>query len=180
MSTLIARHRPLRHLDAADARIPRFDATDARILDELQINAKLTNVELAERVNLSPSPCLVRVRALERDGIISRYVTLLDPLALGLSANAFINISLKTQTKCALDNFETAINAYPEVMECYLMSGDSDYLLRVVVSDIQALQSLLDKLTQIPGIANVRSSFALKSVRYETALPVRKDDDSCR
>lgn len=174
MATSIARHRPVRLLDAADARIPRLlDATDARILDELQINAKLTNVELAERVNLSPSPCLARVRALERDGIISRYVTLLDPLALGLGVSAFINISLETQTKRALEAFEAAIGTYHEVLECYLITGDSDYLLRVVVSDVQALQCFLDKLTQLPGIANVRSSFALKAVRYETALPVR-------
>lgn len=151
-----------------------LDPIDVRILHELQTNAKLTNVELAERVNLSPSPCLARVRALERDGVISRYVTLLDPLSVGLSVNVFIQISLERQTKPALDVFESAIREYPEVMECYLMTGDSDYLLRVTVADIQALERfIIDKLTLIPGVSSIRSSFALNQVKYQTALPVR-------
>jgi Lrp/AsnC family leucine-responsive transcriptional regulator len=150
-----------------------LDAVDVRILSQLQANAKLTNVELAERVHLSPSPCLARVRALEHDGFISRYVTLLDPLALGLGVSVFIQISLEKQTRETLERFEAAILGHPEVMECYLMTGDADYLLRVVVSDIQALERfIIDKLTPIAGVASIRSSFALKQVKYQTAFPL--------
>jgi Lrp/AsnC family transcriptional regulator, leucine-responsive regulatory protein len=150
-----------------------LDPIDQRILNELQADGKLTNVELAGRVHLSPSPCLARVRSLEERGVIDRYVALLDPHAVGLNVSVFIQISLEKQTKDALDVFETAIKQRPEVMECYLMSGDSDYLLRVVVEDVQALERLIiDKLTPIPVVANIRSSFALKQVKYATALPL--------
>jgi len=150
-----------------------LDAIDLHILAELQANAKIPNVELASRVHLSPSPCLARVRALEERGIIRRYATLLDPLAAGLSVSVFIQISLEKQARKSLEVFESAIRQRPEVMECYLMSGDADYLLRVVVPDVPALERfILDKLTPIPGIASIRSSFALKQVKYETALPL--------
>ena len=151
-----------------------LDTTDIKILAELQQNAKITNVELASRVHLSPSPCLTRVRALEASGIIRRYVTVLDPAPLGLNVNVFIQISLEKQTQDALEAFEAAIQERPEVMECYLMSGDADYLIRVLVADVQALQRfIIEKLTPIPGIANIRSSFALKQVRYTTAIPLQ-------
>jgi Lrp/AsnC family leucine-responsive transcriptional regulator len=154
--------------------LPRsLDEADIKILEELQRNARLTNVALAGRVHLSPSPCLARVRALERDNVIKRYVTLLNPLAVGLGVSIFIQIRLEKQAVEALDTFEAAIRLRPEVMECYLMTGDADYLLRVVVADVQALERfILDELTHIPGIANIRSSFALKQVKYETALPL--------
>ncbi len=150
-----------------------LDAVEVRILRELQNDGRLTNVELAERVHLSPSPCLARVRSLEQRRVISRYVTLLDPHAIGLHVTVFIQISLDKQTKDALDVFEAAIREQPEVMECYLMTGDADYLLRVVVADVQALERLIiDKLTPIPVVAQIRSSFALKQVKYSTALPL--------
>ena len=150
-----------------------IDPTDIRILQELQRNAKLTNVELAGRAHLSPSPCLSRVRALEKDGIISRYVTLLDPIKVGQAVSVFIQVRLEQQVERALKTFEAAISAWPEVLECYLMTGDSDYLLRVVVPDIQALERfILERLSKIRGVANIRSSFALKQVKYETALPL--------
>ena len=150
-----------------------LDATDSRILKELQENAKLTNVELAARVHLSPSPCLARVKSLEQSGLISRYVTLLNPHVLGLNVSVFIQIRLEKQVEEALVCFEKAINEFPEVMECYLMTGDSDYLIRVVVKDVQALQDfIVNELSNIPGVANIRSSFALKQVKYKTALPV--------
>ena len=150
-----------------------LDTIDVRILGELQADAKLTNVELASRVNLSASPCLARVRSLEECGVIDRYVTLLDARAIGLNVSVFIQIRLEKQTQDALEIFETAISERPEVMECYLMSGDSDYLLRVVVEDVPALERLIiDKLTPIPVVANIRSSFALKQVKYKTALPL--------
>jgi len=151
----------------------RLDSIDVNILRQLQENAKLTNVELAGRVHLSPSPCLARVRALESDKVISRYVTLLNPLALGLSVSVFIQISLEKQSKKALEIFEEAIRKRSEVMECYLMTGDADYLIRVVVTNVQALERfIVDELTRIPGIASIRSSFALKQVKYETGLPL--------
>ena len=153
----------------------QIDTIDVNILRNLQEDAKLTNVELAKRVHLSPSPCLARIRALEKSGIISRYVTLLNPLALGLNVSVFIQISLEKQSRKALETFEDAIRQRSEVMECYLMTGDADYLIRVVVTDVQALERfIVDELTRIPGIANIRSSFALKQVKYETSLPLPK------
>ena len=150
-----------------------LDAIDSKILDALQRDGRLSNVELARRVNLSPSPCLARVKALEQRGLISGYVALCDPLALGLSVNVFISVSLERQRKDALETFEQGIREYPEVMECYLMTGDSDYLLRVVVRDMQSLERfIVDHLARIPGVASIRSSFALKQVRYKTALPL--------
>lgn len=150
-----------------------FDEIDLKILDQLQRNAKLTNVELASRVHLSPSPCLARVRSLEQSGVISRYVTLLDQFQLGLGVSVFIQIQLDKQVRNALDQFEAAMSKHPEVMECYLMTGDSDYLLRVVVSDVQAVEHfIVAVLSKIPGVAHIRSSFALKQVKYQTALPL--------
>jgi DNA-binding Lrp family transcriptional regulator len=150
-----------------------LDAVDVRILSELQADGKLTNVELAERVHLSPSPCLARVRSLESRGFIKGYVALLDPYAFGLNVSVFIQISLERQTKDALSVFEAAIQQRVEVMECYLMSGDADYLLRVVVEDVQALERfILDELTPISVIAQIRSSFSIKQVKYTTALPL--------
>ena len=153
--------------------IMKLDSTDLRILDELQRDGSVSNVELARRVHLSPSPCLARVRALEASGVIDRYVALVNANAVGLGLNVFISISLKSQSKEALADFEQSIVEHEEVMECYLMSGDSDYLIRVVLADIAALERfILNRLTPIPGIEKIRSSFALKQVRYKTALPV--------
>ena len=150
-----------------------LDATDIRILSELQRDGSLTNVELASRVNLSPSPCLARVKQLEKSGVIARKVTLLDARRLGLKVVVFISISLDKQRRETLDEFERRIGALPQVMECYLMSGDADYLLRVVVPDVDSLERLIiDQITRIPGVASIRSSFALKQVLYSTALPL--------
>ena len=151
-----------------------LDAKDYSILKELQRNSKLTNAELAARVRLSPSPCLARVRALEEQGVIIRYVALLDAPKVGLNVSVFIQVSLEKQVESALENFEMAMARYPEVMECYLMTGDSDYLIRVVVEDVQELQRfIVQDLSKIRGVANIRSSFALKQVKYSTALPLR-------
>jgi DNA-binding Lrp family transcriptional regulator len=150
----------------------KLDSIDYRIIEELQQDGGLSNVELARRVHLSPSPCLARVKALEAAGVIRRYVALMDPQSLGLGLNVFINISLKAQSKEALAVFEQRIAEHDEVMECYLMTGDSDYLIRVAVTDIAALERfILEQLTPIPGIEKIRSSFTLKQVRYKTALP---------
>ena len=150
-----------------------LDAIDLRILDQLQADASLSNVELAKRVHLSPSPCLARVRALEKAGLIRRYVALLDAQQLGLHLNVFISISLKQQSREALETFEQHITQRDEVMECYLMTGDADYLLRVAVPDMPALESfILEQLSPIAQVEKIRSSFALKQVRYKTALPL--------
>lgn len=150
-----------------------LDAIDLKILDILQRDSRLTNIELAGRINLSPSPTLVRVRSLETQGVLSRYVALVDPHALGLKVNVFIQVSLEKQEAGALARFEQAVSGFDEVMEVYLMTGDADYLLRIVVPDIQALEKfILEHLTGIPGIKNIRSSFALKQVKYKTALPL--------
>ncbi len=150
-----------------------LDTTDWQILERLQGDARISNVRLAEAVNLSPSPCLARVRELEAGGYIDKYVTLLNPLRIGLTVSVFIQVTLEKQVEKQLGAFEAAIQKRPEVMECYLMTGDSDYLLRVVVPDIQALERfIVDHLTKIAGIANIRSSFALKQVKYQTALPL--------
>jgi Lrp/AsnC family leucine-responsive transcriptional regulator len=150
-----------------------LDRIDIAILHRLQEEARLSNVELARKVHLSPSPCLARVRRLEETGVIGSYVALLDPLAVGLTVSVFIQVRLERQVERALEMFEKAISARPEVMECYLMTGDSDYLLRVVVPDVPALERfIVDFLSRVPGIGNIKSSFALKQVKYKTALPL--------
>jgi Lrp/AsnC family leucine-responsive transcriptional regulator len=150
-----------------------LDDTDLRILGALQEDARVTNSELAQRVFLSPSPCLRRVRELEEGGVIRRYATLLDPLALGLTVSVFIQVSLEKQVQNALDTFEKSVHAREEVMECYLMTGDADYLLRVVVPDVPSIERfIVDYLARIPGVASIKSSFALKQVKYKTALPL--------
>jgi Lrp/AsnC family transcriptional regulator, leucine-responsive regulatory protein len=150
-----------------------LDATDWKILGLLQLDARMSNVDLARQVGLSPSPCLNRVRGLEKGGYISRYVTLLDALRVGLKVSVFIQVTLEKQIEPALETFQRAIRDRPEVMECYLMTGDADYLLRVVVPDLQALEHfILNFLSRVPGVGNIKSSFALKQVKYQTALPL--------
>ncbi len=154
----------------------KLDRTDIRILNVLQENANITNAELARSVNLSATPCFNRVKAMEELGLIQRQVMLLDPMLLGLHVNVFIHVSLEKQVENVLRNFEQSISDRPEVMECYLMSGDADYLLRVLVPSIRALEHfIVDFLTKLSGVANIRSSFTLKQVRYKTALPLPND-----
>jgi len=146
---------------------------DRRILTELQGDGRITNQELATRVGLSPSPCLRRVRQLEEAGVIRTYVGLVDPAALGLHVTAFVRVRLDGQDDRHLAAFEQAIAAFPEVMECYLMTGESDYQLRVLVASLGAFEDFLrQKLTRIAGISQVTSSFALRPIVYRTAIPV--------
>ncbi|MCC6492779.1 MAG: Lrp/AsnC family transcriptional regulator [Pirellulales bacterium] len=146
---------------------------DAQILERLQSNARLSNAALAKAVGLSPSACLRRVRALQRQGYVRRYVAMLDPQRLGLGANVFVQVSLLRKDEATLQGFEQAVVKCPEVVECYLMTGDSDYLLRVVVPDVAAFERfLMSQLTRIAGIGSIRSSFSLKQVKYTTALPL--------
>jgi Lrp/AsnC family leucine-responsive transcriptional regulator len=150
-----------------------MDFTDLKILERLQQNARISNVDLARAANLSPSPCLARVRALEAAGYIDRYVTLLHANKLGLTVSVLVQVTLEKQVESALETFEKAVRERPEVMECYLMTGDADYLLRVLVQDVPAFERfILDFLSRVPGVGNIKSSFALKQVKYQTALPV--------
>jgi Lrp/AsnC family leucine-responsive transcriptional regulator len=150
-----------------------LDDIDRKILAALQENGRIANVDLADAVHLSPSPCLTRVKALERDGFIGRYVTLLNPASVGLGVNIFVQVRLEKQIESSINAFEKAAGSRPEVMECYLMTGTSDYLLRVVVPDLDEFQTFVTGfLSKIPGIGNIQSSVALKQVKYETALPL--------
>jgi Lrp/AsnC family leucine-responsive transcriptional regulator len=153
--------------------LKKLDKFDSAILKLLQCDARLPNVALAESVHLSPAPCLRRVRDLENAGVIRGYVTLLDPIILGLNVSTFIQISLEKQISGALQLFEAEIEKYPEVMECYLMTGDADYLLRVIAPSLESLQKLIvDQLARIPNVASIRSSIALKQIKYKTELPI--------
>jgi DNA-binding Lrp family transcriptional regulator len=151
-----------------------FDEIDQKILQLLQENARMSNVDLADRVGLSPPPCLRRVSSLEQAGVIRKYVALLNPAAVDLSVTVFVQISLDLQVHKRLEIFENTIMKRPEIVECYLMTGDADYLLRVVVPDIAAYERfLLESLTHIEGVASIKSSFALKQIKYSTALPLK-------
>ena len=154
-----------------------FDIIDVRILNVLQEDAQISNAELAKHIGISPSPCWRRVKRLEKEGVIKRRVTLLDPAIVGLPVSVFVRVSLERQIESALETFENAVLSRSEVMECYLMTGDSDYLLRVVVADLVAYERfMIDHLTRINGVASINSSFALKQVKYRTALPLETLD----
>jgi Lrp/AsnC family leucine-responsive transcriptional regulator len=151
-----------------------LDATDRRILQELQRDAGLSNLELAERVGLSASPCLRRVKALEDAGVIAKRVALLDQKRLGLSLTAFIQIAMDRHTLDRFSAFETKVRALPEVQGCWMITGhEADYLLKVVVPDMERYQEfLLDKITRIEGVTGVRSSFVMRWVADTTELPL--------
>ena len=150
-----------------------LDSIDLKILRELQEDARISNVELADRVGLSPAPCLRRVRALEEAGVVRRYVALLDPESVELGVTVFVQISLDLQVEGRLEIFEKTILRRAEVVDCYLMTGDSDYLLRIVVRDVAAYEQFLkESLTRIEGVASIKSSFALRPVKNSTALPL--------
>jgi Lrp/AsnC family transcriptional regulator, leucine-responsive regulatory protein len=158
----------------SDQRPPPLDDLDRRILEELQRDGGLSNLDLAERVGLSPSPCSRRVKALEDAGIIEKRVTLLDRKKLGLTLTAFIQISMDRHTPERFDHFETRVRTYPEVQSCWLITGhDADYLLKVVVPDMDHYQAfLLDKITRIDGVSGVHSSFVMRRVVDSTELPL--------
>ena len=150
-----------------------LDEIDLKILAALQKDARISNQLLAERVGLSPSPCLRRVRQLEEDGVIRRYVTLVDPRSLGLGLHAFVEVKLDRQTRSSVDRFEAEVRRYPEVLECHQIAGDWDYVLRVVVRDLDEFRAFhMNKLAKAPGMANVKSSISMNQVKYTTELPV--------
>jgi Lrp/AsnC family leucine-responsive transcriptional regulator len=150
-----------------------LDALDRKILSGLQINGRMSLAELSERVGLSPSPCLRRVRHLERSGVITRYVAVIDQRTVGLPVSVFVSIKLEKQKQESLDRFAKAVERWPEVLECYLMTGSRDYWLRVVVPDLEAYERFVkQKLTRLEGIASIESSFALEQVKYTNVLPI--------
>lgn len=151
-----------------------LDRFDRAILQVLQTEGRISNTELAQRVSLSESACLRRVRALEESGLIERYAAILNQQKAGLPVNVFVNITLDRQDEPDLRKFEEAVRKIPEVIECYLMTGDYDYTLRVVVADTADFERVHSKyLTRLPGVARVHSSFALRTVQKARELPMR-------
>ena len=151
-----------------------LDRTDRRILDELQKDGAISNLDLADKVGLSPSPCSRRVKALQESGIIQKTVAVLDQKALGLDLVAMISISMDRHTPERFENFERLVSNFPEVLECYLITGSaSDYLLKVIVKDMEGYQQfLLGKLTRIEGVSGVHSSFVMRKVVDSSRLPM--------
>ncbi len=153
--------------------MPDLDAIDRKILALLQEDCRITMQELAARVGLSASPCHRRVRLMEERGVIARHVAIVDQAAIGLHVSVFISIKLERQKEEDLERFAQSISGWEEVLECYLMTGARDYLLRVVARDLAAYEVFLKtKLTRLDGIASIESSFALSQVKYSIALPV--------
>ena len=150
-----------------------LDDIDRKILAVLQTDGRISLADLSAKVGLSPSPCLRRIRMLERDGIIARYAAVLSQDKVGLPVSVFVSIKLESQREQALERFNKAIAKWPEVLECYLMTGPRDYLLRIVVADLSAYERFLkEKLTKVDGIASIESSFALAQVKYSHVLPI--------
>lgn len=157
------------------AKTSKMDLTpvDRKILRALQEDGRMTIQAVADRVGLSASPCLRRIRHMEQAGIIAAYSATVDQKAVGLPVSVFISIKLERQRAAQLDAFGTAISRWPEVMECYLMTGQFDFLLRVVCADLAAYEAFLrEKLTQIEGVASIESSFSLGQVKYSRVLPL--------
>jgi Lrp/AsnC family transcriptional regulator, leucine-responsive regulatory protein len=150
-----------------------MDDRDRAILRLLQEDGRLTNAELAERVNLSPSACLRRVKMLEEEGFIARYAALLNEQSVGLAGVAFVLVTLDQQGRAALDRFEAAVCRHPEILECYLLAGAADYQVRVAYADAADFERIHTAiLTQLPGVVRVQSTLALRTVKRTTALPV--------
>jgi Lrp/AsnC family transcriptional regulator, leucine-responsive regulatory protein len=151
-----------------------MDRYDKQILEALQEDGRISNKQLAEQVSLSESACLRRVRALEDEGTIQRYVAMLSQEKIGVPGDVLVHIGLHREEQSELAAFEEAVRQIPEVMECYLMTGEFDYLLRVVVADMADFERIhKEELTRLPGVARVNSSVAIRKVLKRTALPLR-------
>jgi Lrp/AsnC family leucine-responsive transcriptional regulator len=154
-----------------------LDRTDRRILEVLQQNGRITNAELANRVALSPSPCLRRLHQLEESGVIKRYVALLDPWRVGLGLHAFVTVSLEKRGAAHAESFRRAVEGWPEVLDCYAMTGEMDYLLRVMVTDLEHFSRfVMDRLLKHEAVTDVKSSFVLQEIKHTTALPLNHLD----
>jgi Lrp/AsnC family leucine-responsive transcriptional regulator len=151
----------------------KLDKIDLRILALLQQDGRLSNLDIAARVALSPSPCLRRIRRLEEAGVIRRYAAILDPERLGLGMLAYVSVKLEKRGKMPLDKFRDTVQSWPEVMACYAMTGDMDYLLRVNVQDLEHFSRfVMERLLRQPGVVDVKSSFALERIKETTELPL--------
>ena len=151
----------------------RLDATDWRIIKHLQADARMTNVELARRVGISPPPCLRRVRALEEAGIINGYFALLDEKSAGFELSAFAMIGLHAQAETDLRNFENLVLTWPIVRECYMLSGETDFLLKCVASDLTGFQDfVIQDLTSAPNVASVKTHLTIRRTKFEGGVPV--------
>ncbi|MDR3530299.1 MAG: Lrp/AsnC family transcriptional regulator [Rhodopila sp.] len=150
-----------------------LDDIDRRIIAALQTDGRMTTVQLADKVGLSPSPCARRVRILEEAGVIKGYVAVIDQVEVGLPISVFVSIRLERQRESELDRFAAAVERWPEVVDCYLMTGQRDYLMRVVVHDLPAYERFLkEKLTRLDGVASIESSFALGQLKRSNVLPI--------
>jgi Lrp/AsnC family leucine-responsive transcriptional regulator len=155
-----------------------LDEIDRKILKALQENSRISLGELSNKVGLSASPSLRRIRLLEKSGVILRYVAVLDQTRVGLPVSVFVSVKLEQQREQALQKFSRAVERWPEVLECYLMTGPRDYLLRVVVADLGEYERFLkQKLTRVDGIASIESSFALEQVKYTNLLPLPDEQE---
>lgn len=150
-----------------------LDRTDVRILEVLQNEGRLSNQEVAERVSLSPSPCLRRIKRLEEQGVIRGYVALVDAEKVGLGLLAYVSVKLEKRGKMPMEEFRARVQGWPEVLSCYAMTGEMDYLLHVQVEDLQHFSRfVMDRLLRQPGVVDVKSSFALECIKDTTALPL--------
>jgi Lrp/AsnC family transcriptional regulator, leucine-responsive regulatory protein len=150
-----------------------LDAIDRRILEVLQRNARIANTDLADEVGLTPAPCLRRVKRLEELGFIAGYTAVLDHKRVGLGLTVFVTVTLDRQTKRTYDDFAAKMRAAPEVLECYLILGERDFLLKIVVADLEAYQRFyLEVLTLAPGVRNINSIIAVNEEKRTTALPI--------
>ena len=152
----------------------KLDSVDVRLLAELQQDGRRSVVELAERVGLSPTPCARRIRQLEEDGVIQGYAAQLDPVRLGLSVRAFVQVKLERHTDETVTRFNEALAAIDEVVNCYATTGDHDFMLQVLAADLGSLSDIvLRSLLRIPGVRDVKSSLALETVKHSSRIPLR-------
>ncbi len=150
-----------------------LDRIDIKILELLQQNARISNIELAQEVGLSPSPCSRRLRMIEDAGLVKDYVTLLDRVAIGLELTAFVEVALGHKNAKTIAAFQKAVLELPEIMECHVMTGESDYMLRIAAKDIESFRSLvMNKILAMPGVDRTRTNISLGEVKYTTSLPL--------
>lgn len=151
----------------------KLDKIDQRILYDLQANGRITNVELARRAGISAPPCLRRVRALEEAGYVRGYHAEIEPKALGFNVSAFVQVGLNSQAETDLEDFERLVSEWPEVRECYMLAGETDFLLKVVAEDWDAYQKFLtEKLTPAPHVAHVKSALSIRTSKYKPGVPI--------
>lgn len=154
-----------------------LDRIDIKILEHLQRDARISNSELATRVGLSPSPCHRRLRMIEESGLVREHVTLLDPVAAGLGLTAFVEVALGHKDPDTIEAFQQAVMDLPQIMECHIMTGESDYMLRIVARDIESFRHLvMNQILVLPGVDRTRTNISLGEVKYTTALPLSAGD----